>query len=208
MARIFRTGRTEAGRIEAFSDGVIAIVITLLVLEVKLPETHLHDDAAIWVALAERLPIIGAWILSFVFVLVFWVAHHGLFKQIREADRGLLWLNGLFLLAVSFVPFPTGLFGEYPGSEPSTFLLSLAMFLTASSFSLMRWYASFPGRLLRDETPEAARRAAMRRSLTAPVLYALSMAAAFVAPALATAVLIAVPVLFFLPQRLGEAPQA
>ncbi|TNC73109.1 TMEM175 family protein [Rubellimicrobium roseum] len=185
MAVLFRTGHSEVTRIEAFTDGVMAIVITLLMLEVKLPEMDLEGDTAIWWALTERLPIIFAWILSLAFVLVFWVAHHGLMRQLRHADRGFLWLNGLFLLAISFVPFPTGLFGEFPGSVPATFLLSLAMLLAATSFSLMHWYASRPGDLLAPEVPLSARRKSLRRSL--------------LAPALATAILVAVPVLFFVP---------
>ena len=79
-------------------------------------------------AVAERVPAILAWVVSFVYVLVFWVAHHYLFAQLANVDRGLLWLNGLFLLAISITPFPTSLAGEYPGATPAVFMLSLAMF--------------------------------------------------------------------------------
>jgi uncharacterized membrane protein len=134
VRKLFRTEEAETSRVEAFSDGVLAIVITLLVLDIKVPQTA-DSDAALWQAILQRLPMIGAWMVSFFFVLVFWVAHHTLFYQIEKTDRGLLWLNGLFLLAISFSPFPTALAGEHPGATPAVFLLSLVMFLAAAFFA-------------------------------------------------------------------------
>ena len=139
---ILRTGEAETGRVEAFSDGVLAIVITLLVLDVKIPEHVQGGNSELWHALAAQLPMIGAWAISFFFVLVFWMTHHYFFRQLAHVDRGLLWLNGLFLFAISFTPVPTALLGLYPDLSASATMLSAAMFLTASSFSLMRWYAT------------------------------------------------------------------
>jgi len=148
---ILRTGAAETSRVEAFSDGVLAIVITLLVLNIKIPDQLAPGDAALWQALAQQLPMLGAWALSFFFVLVFWVAHHYFFRQLAHIDRGLLWLNGLFLFAISFTPFPTALLGLYPGRSASATMLSVAMFATAGSFSIMRWYATRHARLFRPE---------------------------------------------------------
>ena len=117
MRSLFLIGEAEKDRVEAFSDGVLAIVITLLVLELKVPEHVTGGDPELWRALAERVPAILAWVVSFVYVLVFWVAHHYLFEQLANVDRGLLWLNGLFLLAISFTPFPTSLAGEVSGRD-------------------------------------------------------------------------------------------
>ena len=136
---------------EAFSDGVLAIVITLLVLEIKVPQALPNDEAALWQAIAGQLPMIGAWVVSFLFVLVFWVAHHYFFDMLRKVDRGVLWLNGLFLLAICFMPFPTALSGQYPASRPATLLLSATMFVTALAFSAMRWYATFHAGLVAKE---------------------------------------------------------
>jgi uncharacterized membrane protein len=89
MARkIFRTGETDTGRVEAFSDGVLAIVITLLVLDIRVPHVVGGDDLVLWHAIAAQLPIIGAWVVSFLFVLVFWVAHHYFFDHLKLVDRG------------------------------------------------------------------------------------------------------------------------
>ena len=75
LIRLFRGGEAETSRVEAFSAGVLAIVITLLVLEIHIPAITGGEDA-LWVALRNLLPMIGAWVVSFFFVLVFWVTHH------------------------------------------------------------------------------------------------------------------------------------
>jgi len=203
---LFRTGQSEKDRVEAFSDGVLAIVITLLVLEVKVPQHITGGDVAIWNAIVERLPVIGAWVVSFVFVLVFWVAHHYLFATLQKVDRGLLWLNGLFLLTISFTPFPTALAGEYPGATPAVFMLSLAMFLTAASFSLVRWYASFPGQLMNPNISRATRIAAMKKGLLSPALYALGIIMSFLWTPGALIIQVLVPMLFFLPGPMDITP--
>ena len=79
MRGIFRTGETDAARLEAFSDGVLAIVITLLILNVQIPRGISRGNDALWTALRQQIPMIGAWVLSFFFILVFWVAHHYFF---------------------------------------------------------------------------------------------------------------------------------
>lgn len=201
-----RGGTADTGRVEAFSDGVLAIVITLLVLDVKVPQHVEGGDAALWQALIQQLPMLGAWAISFFFVLVFWVAHHYLFGQLRHVDRGLLWLNGLFLLFISFTPFPTALLGLYPDSSVSVTVLSMAMFLTAGSFSLMRWYAMRHAKLFRPEYAVSSLHA-MRRSLLGPGLYFLAIIMAQVAPPIAIALQIIVPLLFFLPSQAADAHQ-
>lgn len=188
-------------RTEAFSDGVIAVALTLLVLEVKLPPGVAADEAALWVALAGMLNSVAAWLISFFFVLVFWVAHHSLFALLRQASYGLFWLNGLFLATICFVPVPTALAVQHWGSRPATFLLSLSMLLAASSFSLLRWYACFHARLAAPEVPEARLRAAMRRSLAGPALYACACVLALIWPPAAIAIQASVPLLFMLPPR-------
>lgn len=195
--------RSDPARVEAFSDGVLAIVITLLVLELKLPPGTGDSDGALLAALAELLPRLAAWVVSFLFVLVFWVSHHALFAGLARVDRGLLWLNGLFLLAISFTPFPTGLAGEHPSSRVAVALLAGAFLLSAAAFAAMRWYATAAGRLVRVHRPQAAARA-IRRSLLAPLLYALAVALALLSPLAAGLLTAAVPLLFVgLPLRRG-----
>ena len=95
-------------RLESFSDGVFAIVITLLILNV-----HLDRQRELTLkALGELMPDIVAFVLSFVIVGVYWVSHHNMLHMIRAVDRRLLWLNLLLLLAIVFIPFPAGLLGQ------------------------------------------------------------------------------------------------
>jgi uncharacterized membrane protein len=98
-------------RLEAFSDGVFAIVITLLILNVKLPDTDYKNlSQSLW----DVLPAISAYVLSFLLVGMYWVFHHYSFTLIARVDGVLLWLNILLLLFISFLPFPAMLMGKYP----------------------------------------------------------------------------------------------
>ena len=98
-------------RLEAFSDGVFAIVITLLILNIRLPET---DYAHLLQALTSLLPTVTAYAMSFFVIGLYWVAHHALFRNLAKADGTILWLNIVALLFISFLPFPASLLGKYP----------------------------------------------------------------------------------------------
>ena len=102
-------------RLEMFSDGVFAIVITILILNIHLPENtstqHLGE------ALKALFPDILAYVTSFILIGLYWIAHHTSFHHIHKVNGVLLWLNMLLLLFVSFMPFPASLLGKYP-TEP------------------------------------------------------------------------------------------
>lgn len=108
----------ETGRIEAFSDGVFAIAITLLILELKAPE-HIADlarpNAALFHELRMLAPHYFAFFLSFISIFVMWVNHHRIFTIVRKSDDAFLYWNGLVLLCVSVVPFPTELLAHHLG---------------------------------------------------------------------------------------------
>jgi uncharacterized membrane protein len=178
---IFRGGELSTDRVVAFSDGVLAVALTLLVLDLKLPP-GLGTEAALWTAVLHLAPAFAAWVVSFTFVITIWINHHYFFDTVRVADRGLLWLNGLLLLGVSLIPFPTGLIGEYPGFAAPLALLSGTMLFGSLTFASMRYYASFRSHLMREAIDEARARAAMRRTLIGPALYAAALALAFVWP--------------------------
>lgn len=98
-------------RIEAFSDGVLAIVITLLVLDIKVPHAEYESLGS---SLRDVWPSIFSYLVSFAIIGVYWVGHQYYFRWIKEIDGIFTWLNILFLLLVSFIPFPTSLLGDYP----------------------------------------------------------------------------------------------
>ena len=101
----------EKSRLEAFSDGVFAIVITLLILDIRFPEVEYSQFTA---TLKSVLPRILAYVMSFIIIGLYWVTHHNSMHAMKKTDRGFLWLNILLLLCVSFIPFPTSLLGRYP----------------------------------------------------------------------------------------------
>ena len=125
-------------RLEAFSDGVFAIVITLLVLELRVPEGH--GSAELIRGLKNLLPKFISFIVSFLYITIYWINHHQLFHLIKKSNRGLFWLNSLFLMCLTFIPFPTALIGSHPNEVVSVVFYGLAMMATAISFVLMKAY--------------------------------------------------------------------
>jgi len=108
----------ENARIEAFSDGVFAIAITLLVLELKVPPiASIHSVDELWKSLFQLWPSYFAFSLSFGVLLVSWVNHHYLFNTIDKSSRPFLYANGFFLMTITFMPFPTALLSEYISTE-------------------------------------------------------------------------------------------
>ncbi|MFN8144266.1 MAG: TMEM175 family protein [Bacteroidia bacterium] len=113
-------------RVEMLSDGVFAIVVTLLILELRVPQlSESHSPDALWIELLKMKSKFISFILSFLFVINLWFSHNVLFRVFVRVDNVMLWLNNLFLLVVCFVPFPTGLIGEYPDSSVAMILFGI-----------------------------------------------------------------------------------
>ena len=127
----------KKNRLEAFSDGVFAIVITLLILEVKLPEVSYNDLPK---ALHQILPSIGAYVLSFILIGMYWMFHHYSFAFINEVDGVLLWLNIFFLLCISFLPFPTMMMGRYPFQKLPMIIYGINLVLSNLNGFIMLLY--------------------------------------------------------------------
>jgi uncharacterized membrane protein len=160
----------STGRVEALSDGIIAIAATLLVLELHVPEPG--ED--VWASLAHQLPSLAAYAVSFLTILIFWVNHHALFHVVTRVDRTLLFLNGLLLLGISFVSFPTAALGRAleggMHDAQAAVLYALTLAATAACFSALWLYLrTHPALLAGSARPRAV--AALRRSLVGPVLY-------------------------------------
>jgi uncharacterized membrane protein len=193
-------------RIEAFSDGVFAIVITLLVLEIKVPSLgEPASDAALLQALLAELPVIGSCAVSFLIIAIFWVSHHQFWHSLRQADWALLWLNNLLLLFVVFIPIPTWMIGAYPTLHTPAVVFGAVMAGAGLAFLAMRAYAS--GRAGLSDMTMAERRRSLRRSTTGPVLNLAGALLALWAPAWAFALYVAVPVIYFLQPPSGRRPR-
>jgi uncharacterized membrane protein len=176
---------TDTTRLEAFSDGVFAIAITLLILEIKVPTAaELERGGGLWPALAHRWPSYVGYVLSFLIIGIMWANHHALFDYIRRVDRRLIFANLLLLMGVGFLPFPTAVLAEHlADAETRT---SAAVFYGATlagialAFNAV-WWVGIRGRgLLGTSLDEAGVRTITRRYALGPVSYAAATAVALV----------------------------
>ena len=195
--------RGDTGRLEAFSDGVFAIAITLLILEVRVEQSPEESLAA---ALHHALPEIGAYAASFLQIGIMWANHHALFRLVDRVDQLLLLFNLLLLGCVSFLPLPTRLVAEHTsGLDARTAVLLYGGTLTANAimFNLL-WRRVVHVGLLVDGVHPAFVRDVNVRYLLGLVAYAAATLVAFVAP-LATVLLTVALALMFL---LGPSPRS
>jgi uncharacterized membrane protein len=168
------------GRILALSDGVFAIAITLLILEIAVPATT--SNAGLPKALLGLWPRYLAYVVSFVVIARFWVMHRLAFRLIARDDAVLVWLNLLLLMFVAFLPFPTAVLGAHAGSPAAAVLYATSVILASIASAADWWYASGRGRLLRPDVGRARVRALRARGLSGPVFFALTLPIAVFAP--------------------------
>jgi len=189
-------------RIEAFSDGVFAIVVTLLVLELRVP--HLPENFTSQDVIKELLHLAPKFIsfaLSFLLVAIYWVNHHQFFHSVEKCDRALLWYNNLLLFCISFIPFPTAFIGEYPRSVVPVMLYGFAMFASAVSFNLMLKHA-IKAELFLPSISKQVLDQSVKRGKLGPIIYFISIAGALISVYISLAIFILVPVLYFIPQKI------
>ncbi len=121
------------GRLEAFSDGVLAIIITIMVLEMEAPKGHSFQD------LKEVLPNFLSYTSSFIFIAIYWVNHHHLFQTVTKVNAGILWANINLLFWLSLLPFATSWISEKDVVNDPTILYALIIFLSGSSYKLLAY---------------------------------------------------------------------
>jgi uncharacterized membrane protein len=182
-------------RLAAFSDGVVAIIITIMVLELKVPHgTTLAD-------LLPVLPVFLAYVLSFIYVGIYWNNHHHLLQLASTVTGPILWANLHLLFWLSMVPFATGWMGENQLSTIPVALYGGVLIMNAMAFTLLMTL------LIRHEGPDSALARAMGRDLKGKVslaIYALAIGLAFVWPIASVALYILVAAIWFIPDRRVE----
>lgn len=179
------SNKRDTDRIEAFSDGVFAIAITLLVLDIKVPpHASATSSQEVLNMLARLWPSLLAFFLSFVTILIVWINHHWVFTLIKSVHPPSLFANGLLLLAVTIIPFPTALLAEYlnrPGMNMAVAVYCATYLLLNIGFNLLWWSADSPMILKPHVTPAAVRR--IRRAYLAGLaVYAASVVMALWSP--------------------------
>ena len=192
-------------RIEAFSDGVIAIIVTIMVLELHVPQLAEHFTreeftAALW----HMAPKLLAYAMSFLVVAIFWVNHHGFFHSLKKSDGRLLWYNNYMLFWLSLVPFVTALLGEHPRAPEAAMTYGFVLFMAASAFPLLGNYAMFKADLMKDEITQEVRGKIFRRNFPGMAMYLLSVLCAPVAVSISWAFFFIVPLYYFMPRQFTD----
>jgi uncharacterized membrane protein len=185
-------GESETGRLEAFSDGVLAVIITIMALELKAP------DGYDFVALGHRLPALLIYILSFTFVGIYWNNHHHLLRAARRISAGVMWANLHLLFWLSLIPVLTEWVGEHYEKTAPAATYSLVCLCSGVAYTvLVRAIIRADGTASRVATAigkDTKGRASM-------LAYAAAAALAFVSPWISYALIVAVAVMWFIPDR-------
>jgi uncharacterized membrane protein len=186
------------GRLEAFSDGVIAVIVTLMVLDLKAPEDSSLE------ALAKVLPSFLAYLISFIFAALYWINHHGLLMRARQVTTQLIWANHCLLFSLSLFPFATAYMASTHASANATALYGVVQLACGLSFALI---SALIARQYRDDAAFlAGRRALVVKHRVSTLLYVLAIPATFASPYLSIAIFVAIAAIYVSPNFLVSKP--
>ncbi|HEY7634908.1 MAG TPA: TMEM175 family protein [Gemmatimonadales bacterium] len=179
-------------RLEAFSDGVIAIIITIMVLEMKVPHGATLSD------LDPTLPVFLSYVLSYVNVGIYWTNHHHMLHAVRHVTGGVLWANLLLLFCLSLMPFTTGWMGENHFAPLPTAVYGVVLLMAANSYLILQRV------IIRADGPDSPLARAVgadRKGLVSRLAYFAAVPLAFVRPWIADALYVLVAMMWFIPDR-------
>jgi uncharacterized membrane protein len=196
---------SETARVEAFSDGVFAIAITLLILDVHVPPASSGHLAS---ALARQWPTYVAFLISFAFIGIMWVNHHRLFNHIRRCDNTLMFLNLLLLLGVTVVPFPTALLAAHYSAGDRTMAVAVfnGTYLVIAIFFNLLWFHAVKSDLLDPAAIESAGGISRRYGI-GPISYLICLGLTWISVPASLALNVALAVFFALPPQALSGPQ-
>jgi len=182
----------EKDRLSAFSDGVIAIIITIMVLELKVP--HNTD----WAALRALLPIFSSYVMSFVYVAIYWHNHHHLLQLVDRVDGLILWANSHLLFWLSLIPFATGWMGENYFAPLPTALYGVALLMPAIAYSLLVLA------IIRNQGAQSKLASALGADIKgklSPFVYLIAIGTAFMHPWVSVALFVFMALVWLVPDR-------
>lgn len=180
-------------RLETFSDGVIAIIITILVLEIKLEE--IPTERNIWEVLIKLIPKFASYILSFIMIAILWLNHHQVFHQIKKVDNNILWLNIHLLFWMSIIPFGTDLVGEAPLLWQGSFFYALIFFMNTLAFTILRNYA-YNKKLFLDEVTAKVHKKNNIKNIIALTTYLIATFASIFSIYISFSIFLLVPIMY------------
>ena len=204
---LFRRAHTvvsSTARIEAYSDAVIAIIITILVLEIRPPELHDTTLAGVWAGLTDVLPHIASFAFSFLTLSVFWVNHHHFFHELDRSDARLLWYNNALLFFLALVPFTTAFLGHYPLIQGVVATYCFVLFLAALSFTLMAHHALCSDDIITHDVSDEERRRSERHNWVGTALYGLGTLSALWMIEISYVTMLLVPLYYITPRLLHD----
>jgi uncharacterized membrane protein len=188
-------------RVEALTDGVFAIAMTLMIFNIRVPSGPSaqmpHRLLALW-------PSFMSYAVSFIVLGIYWVGHHNHFHFVRRTDRVSIWINLSFLLAVTLIPFSTALLGEYPDQQVAVVLYGINLICVGLLLYAHFWYTNKKGQLVEKTMDSHVVALAERRILTGPLVCLLPIALSFYRPRLAALLYGLVPVLYILPGEIDR----
>jgi uncharacterized membrane protein len=179
-------------RMEAFSDGVLAIIITIMVLEMKVPH------GSIFPALTPLVPVFFSYVLSFIYIGIYWNNHHHMLHVTQQVSGAILWANLHLLFWLSLFPFVTGWMGENHFAPEPTALYGVVLFMAAVAYFILQQA------IIAKHGRESLLAAAVGRDLKgkiSPVIYVTAVAAAFIAPWISQTLYVLVAALWLVPDR-------
>jgi uncharacterized membrane protein len=186
-------------RFEAFSDGVFAIAVTLLVLEIKAPDlTHATSSEAV-TKLLQIFPHVLSYITSFIVIGVIWINHHALFHFLKRVDRTVLVINLLLLMCVAFIPYPTALIGEFGASLPVVIFYGLSLAITGFVYNALWFYVAHRYILSERLIHQKAVWKAALWSLSYPISYFIAASLALISINLSIVLYVLIPLFYLLP---------
>jgi uncharacterized membrane protein len=184
-------------RLEAFSDCIIAFAVTLLIYDFHLQNLDADmDNARMLRALLALAPHFSVYVISFLVCTVWWMGHHMFIHDLAQVDSRLLFLNCLFLMWIAILPFPTALLEHHPSQPVVIVLYGIVCTMACVFFTVMRWYASFRGRLMRNDISEQVLRRDLRISSCFPFFYVAAATLGFFYPAAGLFCYAAIPAVF------------
>jgi TMEM175 potassium channel family protein len=201
----------STSRLESFSDGVIAVAITLLVLDLAVPDPGRTHHLAH--ALGTRWPSYGAYATSFITIGIIWMNHHVMISRLRETDRLILILNLILLLTIGLLPFATHLFASYlnkgHGQHLAAAIYAGAFLVMSLAFSALNFHILLrKDHLMHTKLPDHERRRILARSIRGLLPYTIATALAIVSQYVTFAICVAIAVYYALPIASGGVPSA
>ena len=192
-------------RLEAFSDGVYAIAITLLILEIKVPPLARIEALGLWRTLGEQWPSFVAYVLSFAVIGIMWSNHHNVFRFIARTDQTLILLNSGLMFCTAFLPFPTAVLADCLPSasarQQATVFYGLTLTVTAVFYNALWLYAVRTRRLVAPETDQWRLDAITAEFRWGPLVYAVATAVAFVSAAASLSLHGLAAIVYAIPRR-------